>query len=247
LKPDGARWISDGDKCIICGAMGKVYFIAGIDTGVGKTVATGMMARFLASRGTDATTVKMVQTGNDGFSEDRDAHRAMCGGARLPEDDEGLTAPQTFKFPSSPKLAAALEGRQVDLAAIESAVAACAARREVVLVEAAGGLLVPLADDVLSADFAAAMHWPAVLVTCGRLGAINHSLLSLEAMKSRGIPLAGIVHNWHPGADPAIDRDTKEEVARHARRLGFAAPLVALPRVPADGPLPETDFSEIFK
>ena len=241
------RWIWEGDKRIICGDMGKAYLVAGIDTGIGKTVATGMMARFLAARGTDATTVKMVQTGNDGFSEDRDAHRAMCGGKRLPEDEEGLTAPQVFKFPSSPKLAAALEGREVDLAAIRDAVAACTARREVVLVEAAGGLLVPLAGDVLSADFAAEMQWPVVLVTCGRLGAINHSLLSLEALKSRGIPLAGIVHNWHPDADPVIDRDTKDEIMRHARRLGFSAPMVELPQVPSGGPYPETDFTEIFQ
>ena len=58
---------------------GRVYFVSGIDTGIGKTVATGMMARHLASRGVDVLTVKMVQTGCDGFSEDLDEHRRMCG------------------------------------------------------------------------------------------------------------------------------------------------------------------------
>ena len=101
---------------------GKVFFVSGIDTGIGKTMATGLMARSLAAAGHDVITVKLVQTGNDGFSEDIDAHRAICGGARFPEDDEGLTAPQIFKFPSSPLLAAALEGRTVDVEAISRAV-----------------------------------------------------------------------------------------------------------------------------
>ena len=59
---------------------GKIFFVSGIDTGIGKTMATGLMARSLAAAGRDVITVKLVQTGNDGFSEDIDAHRAICGG-----------------------------------------------------------------------------------------------------------------------------------------------------------------------
>ena len=77
----------------------NVYFVSGIDTGIGKTAVTGLMARSLASAGRDAITVKLVQTGNDGYSEDIDAHRLICGGVRFPEDGAGLTAPQVFKFP----------------------------------------------------------------------------------------------------------------------------------------------------
>ena len=227
--------------------MDKAYLIAGIDTGVGKTVATGLIARSLAARGVDAITVKMVQTGNDGFSEDIEAHRAICGGVRFPEDGEGLTAPQVFKFPASPRLAASLEGRVVDLGAIADAVRECAARRDVVLVEAAGGLHVPLTDDVLTADFAAAQGWPMVLVTCGRLGSVNHTLLSLEAARSRGIRVAGVLYNWHPDADPVIDRDTPGEVARHMRMWGIDAPVVKIPRVLSGGPWPDIDFSEVFR
>ena len=90
----------------------SVYFVSGIDTGIGKTAVTGLMARSLASAGRDVITVKLVQTGNDGYSEDIDAHRLICGGVRFPEDGAGLTAPQVFKFPSSPLLAAALEGQK---------------------------------------------------------------------------------------------------------------------------------------
>lgn len=224
----------------------NVYFVSGIDTGIGKTAVTGLMARSLASAGRDVITVKLVQTGNDGYSEDIDAHRLICGGVRFPEDGAGLTAPQVFKFPSSPLLAAALEGRTVDLAAITRAVDACAARHEIVLVESAGGLDVPLTEDRLTVDYAAERGWPLILVTCGRLGSINHTLLSLEAAKARGMPVAGVVYNWSAGADPLIDRDTPETTRRYLARWGFPLVVVRVPRFDFAGPYPDVDFSEIF-
>ncbi len=225
---------------------GTVFFVTGIDTGIGKTVATGLLARFLERRGADWITVKMVQTGNVGFSEDLDAHRAMAGRGRFPEDDEGLTAPQIFRFPSSPLLAARLEGRTVDLGAIAAAVTECARRHRVVLVEGAGGLCVPLTEDTLAADVAAAEGWRAILVSCGRLGSINHTLLSLEALRARGIPLAGVIYNFHPDADPTIDRDTPADIRRHLRRMGFPDVLVRVPRVVPGAPYPDVDFSPLF-
>ncbi len=226
--------------------MGSVCLIAGIDTGIGKTVVTGLLARSLMSRGIDAITVKLVQTGNEGFSEDIAEHRRLCGGARFPEDEKGLTAPQIFSFPSSPKLAAEREGRTVDLRRIAEAVRACAAAHEVTLVEAAGGLLVPLTDDVLTLDFAADQGWPVILVTCGRLGSLNHTLLSLEAIKARGMRLKGVVHNFFPGADPLIDRDTPEMTKAYLKKWGMGAPVVRVPDVSDSDPAPVLDFSEIF-
>ena len=164
-------------------AAGHVYFISGIDTGVGKTVVTGLMARWLRAAGRDVITVKMVQTGNTVFSEDLDSHREIAGMPRFREDDLGLTAPQIFAFPSSPELAARLEGRTVDLEKISHAVATCAAAHEVVLVEGAGGLAVPLTADTLAVDFAAAQGWPLILVASGRLGSINHIILSLGGLQ----------------------------------------------------------------
>ena len=224
----------------------SVYFISGIDTGIGKTVATGLMARWLRAAGRDAITVKMVQTGNDGFSEDIEAHRAICGGVRFPEDDEGLTAPQIFKFPSSPLLASSLEGARVDVDVIRRAVGTCAARHEVVLVESAGGLDVPLTEDLLSVDLAAGEGWPLVLVTCGRLGSINHALLSLEAAKSRGMKVAGVVHDWCEGADPVIDRDAVKTVRRYLAKWGFPDVIVEVPQFSCEGPCPDVDFSALF-
>ena len=225
---------------------GKVFFVSGIDTGIGKTMATGLMARSLAAVGRDVITAKLVQTGNDGFSEDIAVHRAICGGVRFPEDDEGLTAPQIFKFPSSPLLAAALEGRTVDVEAISRAVRECAARHEIVLVESAGGLDVPLTDDLLSIDLAARERWPLVLVTCGRLGSINHTLLSLESAKARGMSVAGVVWNWCADADPKIEADSIETVRSYLSRWGFPPVVVRIPRFDVGGPYPEISLSGLL-
>lgn len=222
--------------------MGKVYFISGIDTSVGKTAVTGMMARWLLDQGRDVITVKMVQTGNVGYSEDREAHLAAMGIGSQPEDAEGLTAPQIFKFPSSPELAARLENRVVDTAAIASAVEKCAARHEIVLVEGAGGLHVPLTADLLTIDFAAAQGWPLVLVTCGRLGSINHTLLSLEAARSRGMKVAGVVNNWWPETDKVIDADAVAVTKRYLEKWGYAPIVVPAPKM-GEGTV---DFTAIF-
>ena len=120
----------------------SVYFISGIDTDIGKSVAVGMMARDLHRRGVRVITMKLVQTGNDGFSEDLDKHRAMMGVPPFPEDKAGLTAPQIFRFPASPHLAALLEKRELDLDAIRRAVTEVSKRYDVVLLEGAGGLAV---------------------------------------------------------------------------------------------------------
>ena len=224
----------------------KVYFVSGIDTGVGKTVATGLMARWLAAGGHDVTTEKLVQTGNTGFSEDIAEHRRICGGVQMLEDGEGFTAPQIFSFPASPLLAASLEGRKVDIDAIRQAVARCAERREIVLAEGAGGLAVPLTEDVLSIDLAASCGWPLILVTCGRLGSINHTLLSLEAAKARGMRVAGVVWNWCEGTGPAIDADAQATTRRYLARFGFPPCIVAVPRLDPSESYPDIDFSEIF-
>ena len=209
--------------------MGRVYFFSGIDTGIGKTVAVGMMCRALQEEGRSWISVKMVQTGCDGFSEDLDAHRALAGVGRFPEDEEGLTAPQIFKFPASPLLAAGLEGRTVDLKRIVASVETCAKRHEIVIVEGAGGLLVPLTEETLTADFVAQQGWPLILVASGRLGAINHILLSLEAVKARGISLAGIVMNDYPKADPLLFDDACKAVVRHLAKLGIVCPVMPSP------------------
>ncbi len=222
----------------------SVFFISGIDTGIGKTVAVGMMARDLHRRGVKVITVKLVQTGNTGFSEDLEAHRALMGCGRLPEDEAGLTAPAIFRFPASPHFAAKLEQREVDLDAIRTAVAKIERNYEVVLLEGAGGLAVPLTEELLTVDFAAQQGYPLILVTSGRLGSLNHTILSIEAATRRGIRIAGVVYNWSPDADPQIEADSRRMIVKYLERYHQPGILVELPHVAE--PLPDVDFRTIF-
>lgn len=224
--------------------MGNVCFISGIDTGIGKTAVVGAMCRALQNSGRDWVSVKMVQTGCDGYSEDLDVHREMAGVGRFPEDDAGLTAPQIFKFPSSPLLAADLEGRKVDLGRIAASVAECARRHDAVLVEGAGGLCVPLTEDVLAVDFALRQGWPLVLVASGRLGAINHTLLSLEAAARRGMSVAGVVMNTYPETDGLLFDDAVNAVSRYLKKLGIGCAVEIMPDIAADS---APEFSGIFE
>lgn len=210
---------------------GKIIFVTGTDTGVGKSVVTGVMAREMREQGIDAITVKMVQTGNDGFSEDIDLHRKLMGGVKFEEDSLGLTAPQIFKFPSSALLAARLEGREVDIDKIVASVEKCAERREVVLVEGAGGLFVPLTDDLLAIDLVQREGWSVYLVCNGRLGSINHTLLSIDALRTRSMKLEKVIYNWAPGVDGEIDRDTPETIARYLAKWEIPAVFAKMGKI----------------
>ena len=226
--------------------MNKIYFVTGIDTGVGKTIATGMMARFLLKRNFRTATVKLVQTGCHGFSEDLDLHRKLMGCGTLPEDEAGLTAPQIFDFPASPHLAAALENRTVDTRKIAESVRLVAEKYDVTLVEGAGGPAVPLTEELLTIDFAAQLGFPVILVSSGKLGSLNHTILSIEAIVRRNMKFAGVVYNFCPGADPVIDADTPRMIRKYLRINGLKDALVTLGEVDADHPR-DVDFSDLFK
>ncbi len=224
--------------------MGRIILISGIDTDIGKTVCTGMLARYLVHKGLRAITMKMVQTGNDGFSEDLAKHRELMGGHCFPEDNEGLTAPQIFHFPSSPHLAAELENRIVDTAAIRQAASELARRYEIVLVEAAGGLMVPLTKELLTIDFAAANGWETILVASGRLGSLNHILLSLEACLHHHLTVAGVIYHRRTNEDRAIADETARFTRQWMRDHGLADHWAELPEVDFHA-LPDADFTEL--
>ena len=210
---------------------GEILFVSGIGTDVGKSIVTGELARRLLAEGRDVITVKLVQTGNVGRSEDLELHRRMMGDVRFPEDDAGLTAPQIFAFPASADLAARLEGRKVDLRRIVRSVNECARRHEIVLVESAGGLFVPLTAKTLTIDLVAKQRWPVVLVTNGRLGSINHTLAAVEAVLRRGLEIRKVVYDWAPDVDPTIDADTPKTLERFLRQWGVAAPVETVGRI----------------
>ena len=227
--------------------MKKIYFVTGIDTGTGKSVATGLMARYLRSRGENAATLKMVQTGNVGKSEDVEVHRRLMGVGELTEDRRGWSAPQIFKFPASPHLAAALEGRRVDTGAILEGVRKMQERFDTILVEGAGGLAVPLTEEVLTGDFVREQGWPVILVASDKLGSLNHTLLSLEFLRSRRMNFAGVVYNRFRRESPLIGDDTRRMILKYLTCYGFPPRLAEVGIIDMERPeLKEADFGVIF-
>ncbi len=187
----------------------SVLFVTGIGTDVGKSFAAGWFAREMRASGLNAITQKMVQTGNTGMSEDIERHRKIMGTGILPEDTEGLTAPVIFTYPCSPHLAAAIDGRTLDLDVIDNATRVLLQRYSHVVMEGAGGLMVPLLEGYLTADYLRDRQIPAVVVVNGQLGSINHALLTLSAIKSYGIPLHSVIWNPYFDTDKVISTDTR--------------------------------------
>ncbi|ONN58669.1 dethiobiotin synthetase [Acinetobacter genomosp. 33YU] len=188
---------------------GQIYFVSGIDTEIGKTYATGFLAKLWTEQGKKVITQKLIQTGNADFSEDIEKHREIMGQGWFQEDHDKLTMPEIFSYPASPHLATRLDNREIDFQKIENATQTLAERFEIVLLEGAGGLMVPLTTSLLTIDYVAQHQFPVILVTSGRLGSINHTLLSLEALKSRGLKLKALVYNLKDESkDPLISKDT---------------------------------------
>ena len=111
-----------------------------------------------------------------------------------------------------------MDGHEISLETIDTATITLAERYDVVLIEGAGGLYVPLTDDFFAIDYVAHRRLPAILVTNGRLGSINHTILSLEAIKSKGIQLAGVVYNQFFDKDKIIAADTRAFIERYVHK-----------------------------
>ena len=189
--------------------MKGVYFVSGIDTDIGKTVATGVLAKQLLQQGKSVITQKPVQTGCQNIADDIVVHRKIMGTPMQEADKQRLTMPEIFSYPASPHLAARLDGRALDLNKIRAATQQLAAQYEIVLVEGAGGLMVPLTENLLTIDYVQQQAYPVILVTSGRLGSINHTLLSFAALKQYGISLHSLIFNHiHDSRDKHIAQDS---------------------------------------
>lgn len=207
-----------------------IYFISGIDTGIGKTYTTGYLAKLWNAQGQQVITQKLIQTGNVDVSEDIQQHREIMGTGWLPEDESKLTMPEIFSYPASPHLATKLDGRDIDFAKIEAATQQLAEKFEVVLLEGAGGLMVPLTTELLTIDYLEQKKFPVILVSSGRLGSINHTLLSLEALKARGLSLYALAYNLNDESqDSLISKDTSEYLKAYLAKLFPEAQWIDIP------------------
>lgn len=182
--------------------MTRAVVVAGTDTDIGKTVFAAGLAAAL-----DAFYWKPVQAGIDPVSDTDTA--AFLGAQVLPEA-------YSLTTPASPHLAARIDGVTIDPQRL-----ALPQVDAVVVVEGAGGVLVPLSDSLLYADVFAMWRAPVILCTRTGLGTINHTLLSIEALRTRGVPLLGIV----------FIGDAHEENERIVPLLGKVLSLGRLPRL----------------
>jgi dethiobiotin synthetase len=195
--------------------MAMDVFITGIDTDAGKSIVTGLLAKELYKMGVDVITSKLVQTGCSGMADDIISHRRLMGIDLLPDDMDGRTCAYQFSFPASPHLSARLEGVEVDPKVLHNGLDYLEAKYQLVLTEGAGGLMVPLTDRLLAIDFVMERQMPIVLVTSGRLGSINHTLLSIEACLARGLNILGVVFNRFPGTSPVIADESSAFLQRY--------------------------------
>lgn len=206
----------------------RVFFITGIDTDIGKTICTGLFAKWLREQNHSVITQKPMQTGCDGISEDIKAHRELMGIDLLEEDLSGLTCSYIFKKPCSPHLAAELEKREIDCLRITEATGVLLTKYDNVLIEGAGGLCAPMSRTVNSIDYVQQQKYPLIIVSSSRLGSINHTLSLVELCKYRDIEIAGIIYNRYNEQDKEIGDDSRTIITEGLKKFGFTSSVVDL-------------------
>lgn len=175
--------------------MGKLIFISGTDTGIGKTYVTGLIAKYLLQRKKKVITMKPVQTGCSGISEDILTHRKIMGTNLDSFDLDGTTNPYNLFFPSSPHLSAKINNIEIDIEKIKNNISQLSQNFEYVLIEGAGGLMVPINGKYTIIDLIFDLKLPIILVTKPKLGTLNHTFLSLEVLKNKNINVLSVIYN----------------------------------------------------
>lgn len=225
--------------------MTKSYFITGIDTDSGKSIVTGVIGRWMMDNGIDVITQKMAQTGCVDTSEDILTHRRLMRCKPFPEDITKITCPYIFPFPAAPSLSARLVNQAIEPEKIFAATDLLTKKYECVLVEGVGGVMVPLTDKMNVVEYLVEFPMDTILVTNGKLGSLNHTMLSLEVCKSRGINIVGVVYNDFIATDSIITEDSLLYITNALKRYYPNASIVRFPYWDEEAMMP--DFSPLFK
>ena len=229
--------------------MNNGYFITGTDTDVGKTIVTAALLSKFLNAGIDAVPMKPVQTGcpthaNGRFGNlDLDLCFQLAGFTPRPEEQE-LMGPYKFGPACSPHLAARLAGVKIDLQQICEAAAQLAARHQKVLIEGAGGVLVPINEQETMLDLMRKLELPVIVASRPGLGTINHTLLTLSELRRGGLDIEGVVFcETYPTEWGAIERDNWKTI----ERLGETKILGYVPYLPnlAEGVAEPTFFQDV--
>jgi len=203
-------------------------FITGTDTGVGKTVVAAAIANWFSVRGVRTAVCKPLATGcirrREGLvSEDAEflAHHADAKFAL------NTICPQRFAEPLAPAIAAERAGQKIEWNAIDAAIQTMCRQSDVLIVEGIGGVLVPVDRQLTVLDMARWLGLPAVIVARAGLGTINHTLLTLGALRHAGVPVAGVVINQFPSETPPAAEETNP---RAIEKWGKTPVLCLVPR-----------------
>jgi dethiobiotin synthetase len=191
--------------------------ITGTDTGIGKTVVSCALAARAHQLGVRVAAMKPVESGIEerpvssaGLASDADRLRAACGNVH----DLQLVRPYCLVEPLAPMVAAQRAGVTLDMQVLDDARAALERDQELLLVEGAGGLLVPITSTLSYAGLFARWECEVVLVAGNRLGVLNHVLLTVQAIEHAGLPLAGVVLTSINENDPTVAEATNYDVLR---------------------------------
>jgi dethiobiotin synthetase len=189
--------------------MKRGIFITGTDTGVGKTYVTALILAELRQRGVKAAAFKPIACG-EGGRHDAEIY------AKIMDDEEPLDVinPIYLKHPFAPSVAAKLERKRIDLRKVFATYKLLAAKYDVVLVEGAGGLLVPIKHGYFVADLAKDLRLPVVIIARPGLGTINHTLLTVRQARAMGLKVAGIVLNDTTGKRGLAEKTNVVEIPK---------------------------------
>jgi dethiobiotin synthase len=204
--------------------MIRSIFVTGTDTGIGKTLITAGIVRWLRAHRIDAVPMKPVQTGAEKrgdvlISPDLEYCLAAAG-LRPNADERRLMAPYIYEPACSPHLAGRMAERYPDISTIQKSAEILLRRRQTLVIEGAGGIMVPLNEKETTLDLMKNLGYPVVLVSRIGLGAINHALLSINIIKSAGLRLLGVVFNQAEPPLPEnrfIEEDNPKAVAEFGK------------------------------
>lgn len=208
-----------------------VYFVSGIDTDSGKSIITGLIARSSLLNSESVITQKLIQTGCKGVSEDIIKHREIMGIDLSIYDKSGITCPYVMSYPASPHLAAEIDGINIDLDIIDKSTKQLLDNFDNLIIEGAGGLYVPIIRNYNTIDFISDRKYPLILVFTPKLGSINHTIMSLENCKYRGIDVRYVVYNKYPSDDKIIMEDTQKVVKEYLEKNMPKTKFLSVPHI----------------
>jgi dethiobiotin synthetase len=185
-------------------------FVTGTGTEVGKTVVAAAIARTRAAAGEQVRVFKPAVSGLDDPGETDHALLRRASGS--PQSDAEI-APYRFGPPVSPHLAAALAGRDIDTVALEGAARSAGEGADFLVCEGVGGFLVPITETYLVRDLAVELALPVVIAASPGLGTINHTLLTLAAVRAAGLTVAAVVLTPWPDEPSEMERSNRETIA----------------------------------